>query len=131
MIIIVLVLAASNYNREKDYMADILMEKGAALITSFEAGARTGMRHMGWGGSQIQNLLQEMARHPDVLYLMVLDEQGRILAHNDQQQVNSQAGDWFDLQQLSPEKSAQWRLTQSPAGRPAFEVYKYFNPISP
>jgi two-component system sensor histidine kinase HydH len=131
LIIIVLVLAASNYNREKDYMADILLEKGAALITSFEAGARTGMRHMGWGGSQVQNLLEEMAKHPDVLYLMILDKQGRILAHNNQQQVNSQAGDWFDLHQLSPEKSAQWRLTQSPAGRPAFEVYKYFNPISP
>lgn len=131
LIIIVLVLAASNYNREKDYMADILLEKGAALITSFEAGARTGMRHMGWGGSQVQYLLEEMAQHPDVLYLMVVNKQGRILAHNDPNQVNKRVGDWFDLTRLSAEKSAQWRLTQSPAGRPAFEVYKYFNPISP
>ncbi|MBS3779128.1 MAG: PAS domain-containing protein [Desulfovermiculus sp.] len=130
LLIVVLALAASNYNREKDYMADILLEKGAALITSFEAGARTGMRHMGWGGSQVQNLLEEMAKHPDVLYLMVVDKQGRILAHNDPQLVNAQVGDWFDLNQLDPTQTAKWRLTWTPDDRPTFEVYKYFNPIS-
>ncbi len=131
LFIVVLALAASNYNREKDYMADILLEKGAALITSFEAGARTGMRHMGWGGSQVQNLLEEMAKHPDVLYLMVVDKQGRVLAHNDPQLVNAQVGDWFDLNQLHPTQTAKWRLTRTPDHRPAFEVYKYFNPMSP
>ncbi|MGM0760902.1 MAG: ATP-binding protein, partial [Thermodesulfobacteriota bacterium] len=130
LFIVVLALAANNYNREKGYMTDILLEKGAALITSFEAGARTGMRHMGWGGSQVQNLLQEMAKHPDVLYLMVVDKQGRILAHNNPQLVNAQAGDWFDINRLKPTQSVQWRLTQTSKGRPAFEVYKYFNPIS-
>ena len=130
LFIIVLALAASNYNREKDYMADILLEKGAALITSFEAGARTGMRHMGWGGTQVQNLLEEMAKHPDVLYLMVVDKQGRILAHNNPQLVNGQVGDWFDLNQLDPTQTAKWRLARTPDDRPAFEVYKYFNPIS-
>lgn len=130
LLIMVLILAADNYNREKDYMADILLEKGAALITSFEAGARTGIRHMGWGGSQVQNLLQEMARHPDVLYLMVVDQQGKILAHNDQELVNGRVGDWFDLARLNPTQTAKWRLTRTPDERPAFEVYKYFNPIS-
>ncbi len=131
LLIIVLALAASNYNREKDYMADILLEKGAALITSFEAGARTGMRHMGWGGTQVQNLLEEMAKHPDVLYLMVVDKKGRILAHNNPQLVNGQVGNWFDLNQLDPTQTAKWRLSRTPDDRPAFEVYKYFNPISP
>ena len=130
LLVIVLIVAASNYNREKEYMADILLEKGAALITSFEAGARTGMRHMGWGGSQVQSLLQEMAKHPDVLYLMVVDKQGRILAHNNPAQVNARVGDWFDLNRLDPSRTAKWRLTETQDQRPAFEVYKYFNPIS-
>ena len=46
LLIVVLVLAVRNINREKHYMAQILSEKGAALIKAFEAGARTGMMDM-------------------------------------------------------------------------------------
>ena len=63
-------------------MSQILSEKGAALIKAFEAGARTGMMGMMWGGDQVQNLLEETARQPDILYLMVTDREGLILAHN-------------------------------------------------
>jgi len=83
LLIVVLVLAVRNINREKHYMAQILSEKGAALIKAFEAGARTGMMGMMWGGDQVQNLLEETARLPDILYLVVTDENGIVLAHND------------------------------------------------
>ena len=58
LLIIVVVLAVQNYNREKDYMSRILKEKGAALIKGVEAGARTGMMGMMWGGQQVQTLLR-------------------------------------------------------------------------
>jgi len=45
-----MILAVRNIHREKRYMAEILGEKGAALIKSFELGARTGMMNMMWGG---------------------------------------------------------------------------------
>jgi two-component system sensor histidine kinase HydH len=58
LMIIVVVLAVQNNNREKDYMSRILKEKGAALIKGVEAGARTGMMGMMWGGQQVQTLLE-------------------------------------------------------------------------
>jgi len=42
-------------------MSRILKEKGAALIKGVEAGARTGMMGMMWGGQQVQTLLEETA----------------------------------------------------------------------
>jgi len=50
LLMIVMILAVRNIHREKRYMAEILGEKGAALIKSFELGARTGMMNMMWGG---------------------------------------------------------------------------------
>ena len=44
--VVVLVLAVMNYNREKRYMEQVLSEKGGALINAIEGGARTGMMGM-------------------------------------------------------------------------------------
>ena len=59
---------------------DLLKEKGAALISSFEAGARTGMVGMRWGGAQVQRLLSETAQQPDIAYILITNSDGKILA---------------------------------------------------
>jgi len=53
MIVAVSVLAVVNYNREKQGMQKMLIEKGAALIKSFEAGTRTGMMGRFGGGARL------------------------------------------------------------------------------
>ena len=40
LLVVVVVLAIANTNREKRYMAQMLKTKGAALIQAVEAGAR-------------------------------------------------------------------------------------------
>ncbi|NVM26685.1 MAG: histidine kinase, partial [Desulfobacterales bacterium] len=75
-----------NIHRQKENTSLLLLEKGAALIRSFEAGARTGMMGMmGMRGSgfQLQKLLMETAQQPDIVYLIVIDMKGTILAHSD------------------------------------------------
>ncbi|MBA2882274.1 two-component system sensor histidine kinase HydH [Desulfosalsimonas propionicica] len=131
LLVIVVSLAVSNHNREKQYMSQILLEKGAALIKSFEAGTRTGMRAMGWNENQVQYLLQELADQADVLYIAITDINGRILAHSDPEQINAR---FFvksgDQEALNPGESAKWQLTKTQSGKPAFEVYSFFNPFS-
>ena len=59
---IVVFVTIENINRQKEKSIHLLLEKGAALIRSFEAGARTGMMGMMGlerGGGQIQRLLIE------------------------------------------------------------------------
>ena len=41
LLIVVMVLAFQNTNRERRYMSEILSAKGAALIRAVEAGARS------------------------------------------------------------------------------------------
>ncbi|MBS0014196.1 MAG: PAS domain S-box protein, partial [Desulfobacterales bacterium] len=113
------------------HMSQILLEKGAALIKSFEAGTRTGMRAMGWNENQVQYLLRELADQADVLYIAITDTDGRILAHSDPEQINAR---FFrksgDQKVLDPGESAKWQLTETQSGKPAFEVYSFFNPFS-
>ena len=120
LLAVVITMAFNNYNREKDYMADILLEKGAALIKAFEAGARTGMMSMGWGGNQIQQMLEAIARQPDILYLVITDSNGNILAHNDSEKIGKPFSTISGEEIPIPEQSSKWRLTTTKTGIPAF-----------
>jgi two-component system sensor histidine kinase HydH len=103
------------------------MEKGAALIRSFEAGTRTGMG-MHWSAVQLQKLLTETAQQPDILYLLVADANGKILAHGDPEHIGRNHGRRLNLTQIARSKKAQWRLLPKPDGKKIFEVFRRFSP---
>ena len=50
-------ITIQNISRQNENSLRLLLEKGAALIRSFEAGTRTGMG-MRWNNLQLQQLLQ-------------------------------------------------------------------------
>ena len=102
LLAVVMVLTVQNTNREKRNMAEVLSAKGAALIRAVEAGARTGMMGMMWGGQQIQQLLEETARLPDVLYMTVIDQKGQAVAHSDPSKINSPFSPGRKITHLGP-----------------------------
>ena len=69
---IVIFVTIENINRHKEKSIHLLLEKGAALIRSFEAGTRTGMMGRQWGGFQLQQLLSETAQQPDIVHLQAV-----------------------------------------------------------
>jgi two-component system sensor histidine kinase HydH len=126
---IVFFLASSSIREDKANMTRLLMEKGAALIRSFEAGARTGMMGMGWGGMQLQRLLEETAKQPDILYLVVTDESGSAIAHSNPDRIGLKHLSKVELspsEELERVRSHQVRMEN---GSSAFEVYKRFKPL--
>ena len=90
-------MTLENINRQKTNTTRLLLEKGAALIRSFEAGTRTGMMGMAWGEPQLQKLLTETAQQPDIQYLLVADANGIIRAHNDPFYIGRTHGRGLDL----------------------------------
>lgn len=130
LLAVLLAMAVNNYNREKRYMARILLEKGSALIKSFEAGTRAGMMSMGWGERQVQFLIEELAEQTDVLYITVTDTTGRILAHSEPEKIGRQFENSFAPENPTGYQEEKWRLTYTNAGTPAFEVYRFFNPYA-
>ena len=128
--ILVVGLAVMNFNRERQYMAQILSEKGASLIRAFEAGARTGM--MGAFGTlpRLDTLIKETADQPDILYIAIVDSKGEILAHNDSDMVGKAFIEQGNIDSLEAGKEVKWRAIGDNS-LSAFEVYKLFLPIIP
>jgi len=124
-------ITVQNITREKKFTTELLLEKGAALIRSFEAGARTGMMGMmGMHGGQfqLQNLLAETAQQSDIVYLIVTDVEGTILAHNDPGKIGRMHGHKLDLEGISKARNLQWRQVSNPDGADTFEVFRQFSP---
>ncbi|MBW2265296.1 MAG: PAS domain-containing protein [Deltaproteobacteria bacterium] len=122
-------MAASSINRDKENMTRLLVEKGAALIRAFEAGARTGMMGMGWSGMQVQRLLVETAQQPDIVYLVVTDKRGRVVAHSNPDQIGKIHHTVKNVVLIEEPAQEKWQRVQMKDGTSAFEVYKLFTPI--
>ena len=118
-------------HRQKQNTTELMVEKGAALIRSFEAGTRTGMMGMNWGGLQVQRLLSETAKQPDIIYLMVTDPHGKILAHSDPHMIGQTYKTDLDLGRISRSERLSWRRVTGPEGKMVFEVYRQFHPLQP
>jgi len=124
--------AAENIRRQKEMTTLLLLEKGAALIRSFEAGARTGMMGMmGMRGTafKLQRLLVETAQLPDIVYLVVTDPRGGILAHSDPERIGETYGPAAGLTEVPERGRPAWRRVTGPEGRPVFEVFRRFTPV--
>lgn len=126
LLVVVLVLAVRNYNREKQYMSQVLQEKGAALIRAVEAGARTGMMRMSWGAAQVQILLEQTAQMPGVMYMAVIDRNGKVIAHSDSDRIDSVNNRRLDSGGTQHEN---WIIVDVGEDRRAFEVYRQFRPM--
>ncbi|MDD4997123.1 MAG: hypothetical protein PHI99_03165, partial [Syntrophales bacterium] len=120
-------LTLVNIDRQKEQATRLLVEKGATLIRSFEAGARTGIG-LRWGDFQFQKLLMETAEQPDIDYLIVTDAQGTILADSDPLRIGMVYGQDLDLLKIAGSESVAWRQVPNSEGADSFEVYRRFSP---
>jgi two-component system sensor histidine kinase HydH len=107
-------------------MIMLLREKGDALIRAFEAGTRTGMVGFNWSWVQVQRLIMETAEQPDILYILITDSRGRIIAHNQPAYIGRIHS--TDLRPVTAGDKIQSRRLTGREGKPIFEVFRKFNP---
>ncbi len=120
-------MTMQNITRQKESNFRLLLEKGAALIRSFEAGTRTGMG-LSWSGLQLQKLLTETAQQRDIVYLLVTDTNGIVLAHNDPTYIGKKHGKGLDLRRISLAETIKGRTVSKSDGKKIFEVFRKFSP---
>ncbi len=77
----------ANINRAQVMMEDFLVQKGESVIRSIEAGTRSMMHHLK-EGNPLQTLIVENSREENIVFIRILDSQGRVRAHTGQE-VNS------------------------------------------
>ena len=117
-------------NKHKAQSITLLLEKSTILIKAFEAGTRTGMMNMGWGRVSLENLLQETATLPDIVYLFIVGKDGTILAHSNKNEKGKKYGLDVNLNKTLDSDIAEWRVKKDNENNNVFEVYKKFSPIS-
>jgi two-component system sensor histidine kinase HydH len=120
--------AVDNIKTQREGMILLLTEKGAALIRSLEAGARTGMMGMHGGTFGMQRLLKETAQQPDIVHLIVTDIQGTVIAHSESQKIGQIYGTGLNLETISRSTAIKWRQVTTSRGDKIFEVFRRFSP---
>jgi two-component system sensor histidine kinase HydH len=124
-------MTMTSITRQREKSTRLLLEKGAALIRSFEAGTRTGMRDMHRGGFKLQHLLTETAQQPDIVYLMVANSDGTIIAHNNLYLVGTVYDGHIDLKKVAQTDTLLSRIHTHTDGTRVFDVYRQFSPSEP
>lgn len=101
----------------------IFIEKGATLIRTFEAGLRD---HADFEKEifYYQKLLMETAQQPDIDYIVLTDNKGRILADSDPSTLGLQYGRDLDMEKIAHSREIRWREAANPGGAGTFEVYR-------
>jgi two-component system sensor histidine kinase HydH len=130
MLPIVALMTLENINRQKQQSIRLMMEKGGALIRSFEAGTRMGMRGGHGSGFQLQRLLVETAAQSDIAYLLVVRIDGTVIAHSRMDRLGYQYGQDLDTEYIYSSGALAWRRTTSPEGEPVFEIFGKFAPLA-
>ena len=125
MAIVSAVMTFAHFQRQKQQAIELLMEKGATLIRSFEAGLRSpmGTKTQTFG---LQKLLMETAQQPDIDYIIVTDNEGNIIADSDPAQVGDKYGLDLDIGSLALSRNIRWRQVANLQGAGTFEVYRGF-----
>jgi len=121
--------ALSIIHLQGDNTRQLLLEKGAALMRSFEAGTRAGMSSMRWGSGQLQRLLVETARQPDIAHLIITDTKGRVVGHNDRTLLGTTYGEHMDHSAVWMNDRLYHRTISGKKGDRVFEVYRRFSPL--
>ena len=126
---IVTMMTLENINRQRELGIRMMTEKGAALIRSFEAGTRIGMRGGHGSGFRLQRLLAETAAQPDIAYLVVARTDGTVVAHSQAERVDTAYDTDMDLKAIYRSGRLHWRREVLADGTPVFEIYGKFAPL--
>ena len=127
---IMALMTVETIKRQQQQRIRLMMEKGAALIRSFEAGTRMGMRGGHGSGFQLQRLLVETAAQPDIAHLLVVRLDGTVIAHNRVDQVGMRTNGELGLSAIHEAGDLEWRETVSQEGDRVFEIFGKFAPLA-
>ena len=130
MLPIFTIMTLDRLEKEKEFFTQRLLEKGVSLIRTFEAGTRTGMFVGRWGANRIQTMLLETALQPEVIYMMIISKDGRILAHSDASMVGQVFDAMSGTEKVNQDTTlVHHRVRVQKDQTPVFEVFKRFVPI--
>ena len=98
LVLIVLTFTLNNIQREKQLMTQAMLQKADTLMRIVHSGARSsyfsdmrrGIWNSGPWNEYVQRVIDHVAEDPDIKVLAVVDDSGKIVAHNNPDMVGKQ-----------------------------------------
>ncbi|MEW6593752.1 MAG: ATP-binding protein [Thermodesulfobacteriota bacterium] len=128
---IVIFFTVNNLQRERRLITESLFHRGMSVIRFVGAGTRASMMMGGVpAATQMQHLVEQAAGESGILYIAVVDEQGRILAHSNRQLVGTTLDHQLAEPSEMPPRGGRHRILERPsAPHKVFEVTSLFRPF--
>lgn len=134
VIVVLFTLRTINYQNER--MEEFAARQGMAVIRTLEAGTRTGYMEGDWGVENVQMLIEQAAKDPDVEWVGLIRSNGMIVAHSEPAKIGLylmqgcedmnvvrkviSTGDPLSFPREVPDSK----------GRQIFQIWKPFTPFS-
>ncbi len=83
LLVIVVLFTLRNINAQNERMEELTNRQGLSVIRTLEAGTRTGYMEGGWGIEDLQTLIEQAAKDPDVEWVGLIRSDGVIVAHSE------------------------------------------------
>ncbi|HKK90232.1 MAG TPA: histidine kinase dimerization/phospho-acceptor domain-containing protein, partial [Desulfobacteraceae bacterium] len=123
------IITLDRMEKQKAHIEGRFMARGLSLISTFEAGTRTGMLTMRWGFERIQTMLLETSYQPGIAYIIITSKNGKILAHSDASRVGTFLEAMPDTKALAEDVARVEHRTRQHQDTEVFEVFKRFTPL--
>jgi two-component system, NtrC family, sensor histidine kinase HydH len=129
LVFIIFVFTVSNLRRAQRLVDENLLHKGQDLVRFVGAGTRASTLMGPEPGQRIQQLMEQAAVEEDILYLAVIDGEGRIVAHSNPEAVGSEmVHDFGAMQDIARGNGYRIRRQTAEPGM-IFEVISPFRPF--
>ena len=124
MTLIIAAFAVNNMRREVDLIYNGLFLRGQSLARFVAAGTRASMLQGMKGSAHTQRLIEQVTQDPNIIYIAVVDDRGKIVAHSDPQKI----GHPLERAVAAGAGTAGWHVLESGRGK-VFEVVSEFSPF--
>jgi len=127
---IVIFFTVNNLQREQRLITESLFNRGMSVIRFVGAGTRASLMMGGTPTTtQMQHLVEQAAGESGIVYIAVVDEQNRILAHSNRQQVGATL-DHLPLAPTGMPPRGRYQIHErATAPHKIFEVTSIFRPF--
>ncbi len=99
-------------------------EIGENVIDSYKMRIEQSLRHSAQKGASFQSVIDDLMKKSRVLYLVVINSSGKIVAHSKTNQVGKRYGDPTKLKSLKSSTDIEWKQYQDRNKKVVFEVSK-------
>ncbi len=133
MLVIVIVFTLRNISSQYERMEEFTRQQGVAVIRTIEAGTRTGFLEGDWGIENLQMLIEQSAKDPDVGWAGLINNDGIIVAHSDPSKIGIRVVPGKELDTVRTVLRTGEPLSFArtvPDSRTIFEIWKPFRPFA-